>query len=40
MSLILPKGFVVNSREIGGVVERINAETLDLTQIARLWRGN
>jgi hypothetical protein len=40
MSLILPKGFVVNSPEIEGSIERINAEPLDLAEIANFWKGN
>ena len=39
MSLILPNGLVVNSRESEGIVERINAEPLDFAEIAKLWKG-
>ena len=38
--MILPKGIVVNSPEIEGQIERINAEPLDLADIAKFWKGN
>jgi hypothetical protein len=40
MALILPKGIVVNTPEIEGEIERINAEPLDVADIAKFWRGN
>ena len=39
MSLILPKGFVKNSEEINGSIERIDQEPLDLADIAKFWKG-
>ena len=39
MSLILPKGIVVNSAGVNGDIERINQEPLDLADIAKLWKG-
>jgi hypothetical protein len=39
MSLILPKGFVKNSEEINGSIERFNQEPLDPADIAELWKG-
>jgi hypothetical protein len=38
MSKILPKGFVVNSPEIEGSIERIDTP-LDLADIAKFWKG-
>jgi hypothetical protein len=37
MSLILPKGFVVNHP---GIIEKISAAPLDLAEIANFWKGN
>jgi hypothetical protein len=39
MSLILPKGIVVNSPDAYGSIESINQEPLDLADIARFWKG-
>ena len=39
MSLILPRGFVVNDPQLEGNIERINTEPLDLADIARFWKG-
>jgi len=39
MALILPKGIVVNSPEATLSIERINAEPLDLADIAKFWKG-
>jgi hypothetical protein len=40
MSLILPKGIVVNnSPEIEGSIERFDTEPLDLADIAKFWKG-
>jgi hypothetical protein len=39
MALILPKGIVVNSPQIGSTIERINTEPLDLADIAKFWKG-
>jgi hypothetical protein len=40
MSLILPKGIVVNnSPYIEGSIERISTEPLDLADIAKFWKG-
>lgn len=39
MALILPKGLVVNTSEIEGHIERINAEPLDPSEIANFWKG-
>ncbi|KAM3083886.1 hypothetical protein ACMFMG_002006 [Clarireedia jacksonii] len=38
MSLILPKGIVVNSPQIGSTIERINTDPLDLADIAKFWK--
>lgn len=39
MALILPKGVFVNSPEVNGSIERIDAEPLDLADIAKFWKG-
>lgn len=39
MALILPKGIVVNSPQIGSTIERIKNDPLDLADIARFWKG-
>ncbi|PQE15769.1 DUF1752 domain protein [Rutstroemia sp. NJR-2017a BBW] len=38
MALILPKGIVVNSPQIGSTIERINTDPLDLADIAKFWK--
>ncbi|KAE9365366.1 hypothetical protein N431DRAFT_354125 [Stipitochalara longipes BDJ] len=38
MSLILPKGFVVNAAGLNGDIERINQEPLDVADIAKFWK--
>ncbi|KAB8295961.1 hypothetical protein EYC80_008781 [Monilinia laxa] len=38
MALILPKGIVVNSPQIGSTIERIKNDPLDLADIARFWK--
>ncbi|KAH6667139.1 hypothetical protein B0J14DRAFT_676819 [Halenospora varia] len=38
MSLILPKGFVVNHPGIVGIIEKISAAPLDLAEIANFWK--
>ncbi|QSZ37092.1 hypothetical protein DSL72_009184 [Monilinia vaccinii-corymbosi] len=38
MALILPKGIVVNSPQIGSTIERIQNDPLDLADIARFWK--
>ena len=35
----MPKGIVVNTREISGDIERIDREPLALEEIAKLWKG-
>ena len=40
MALILPKGFVVNSPDIEGQIEKINAAPLNIEEIAKFWKGN
>ena len=40
MALILPKGIVINSPQIEGQIESIDAEPLDLADIAKFWKGN
>ena len=37
--MILPKGIVINSPQIEGQIESINAEPLDLADIAKFWKG-
>jgi hypothetical protein len=39
MSLILPKGIVINAPDITFSIERINTEPLDLADIAKFWKG-
>ncbi|KAF4632812.1 hypothetical protein G7Y89_g5310 [Cudoniella acicularis] len=38
MSLILPKGIVVNSSQVNADIGRIDTEPLDLADIARFWK--
>lgn len=38
MTSILPKGIVVNTREISGDIERIDREPLAVEEIAKLWK--
>ncbi|APA11006.1 hypothetical protein SS1G_03292 [Sclerotinia sclerotiorum 1980 UF-70] len=38
MALILPKGIVVNSPQIGSTIERFKNDPLDLADIARFWK--
>jgi hypothetical protein len=40
MALILPRGVFLNSPDIAGSIERINAEPLDLEDIAKFWKGS
>jgi hypothetical protein len=40
MALILPKGLVINSPHIEGQIGSINAEPLDLADIAKFWKGS
>jgi hypothetical protein len=39
MSLILPKGIIVNTAGISGDIERIDREPLAIEEIAKLWKG-
>jgi hypothetical protein len=39
MSSILPKGIVVNTREISGDIQKIDREPLALEEIAKFWKG-
>jgi hypothetical protein len=39
MAFILPKGIVVNSPDLNLSIERINAQPLDLEDIAKFWKG-
>lgn len=40
MSLILPKGILVNSPGIENRIESINQEPLEPKDIARFWKGS
>lgn len=39
MSLILPKGIVVNTPEISGDIQKIDREPLAPEEIAKFWKG-
>jgi len=39
MSMILPRGIVVNAASLNSDIERINQEPLDLADIAKFWKG-
>jgi hypothetical protein len=39
MSMILPRGIVVNSEAIGGSIEQLDTQPVGEAEIARLWKG-
>jgi len=40
MAMILPKGIIVNSPQIEGQFEQLDAQPVGDADLARLWRGN
>jgi hypothetical protein len=39
MSMILPKGIIVNSVHINPSIEQLDAQPVGEAEIARLWKG-